>query len=231
MLFEACKTNSMFIAVAAITASLAASGQVAQAATAPNVTYTASGRFSRTLVSGSDIYKLAGEPFSLSVVANESIVPHSHAAGYATYTGLKATGTVVSALIPQSRVPLGSTHTFMDLQLGNPSHDVIELIIPVTVIKQNVTITAKISMPHGTITKWTINPFNSTVTLSVSNATVTYADGTNSTTLSIASGTLTAKAVSSSGITIAGLRPGSPSRLSVPGDLFAVMPRRAPWFA
>jgi hypothetical protein len=174
---------------------LACSGQVlAQkaAATAPSVTYTASGKFASSPVSGTDTFRLAGEPFTISIVASEATKPHSNGKGWATYTGLTAKGTVTSALVPQSPFTLGSTHTFMALALGNPQHDVVELIVPVVVVKQQIRISAKLQLPHGTFTKWTIAPFNSTAKLDPSTATVTYSDGSNTTTLAIASGTLSA---------------------------------------
>jgi len=42
---------------------------------AQNVTYTAAGTFSTVIVSGSDTFKLAGQAFSISIVASESAVP------------------------------------------------------------------------------------------------------------------------------------------------------------
>jgi hypothetical protein len=214
----ACKKQSMIITAVAMAAALV-TGQSAAAATAPSVTYTAQGQFAKTVVSGGDLYKLAGEPFSLSVVASESIAPHAHGTGWAVYTNLKATGRVISGLIPQSPVPLGSTHTFLALERES-SHDIVELIVPVTVINQSVRITAILTVPRGTITKTAIAPFASTVTLG-SDATVTYSDGTNSTTLSIASGKLTATAAtSSSSSASAALRLGnsSPAGLALRRD-------------
>jgi len=184
-----------FAALAALVAGGAGSMQLhaQSASTTPSVTYTASGRFATTSASGTDIFKLAGEPFNISLVVSESTKPHTHGAGYATYTGLSAKGTVTSALIPQSPFTLSSTHTFMALALGNPKYDVIELVMPVTVIKQKITITAKMTAPHGTFTKWSISPFGAPVKLTATSATVTYSDGTNPTTLSIANGSLTAQ--------------------------------------
>jgi hypothetical protein len=163
------------------------------AGTAPNVTYIATGTFDSKVVSGGDIFKLAGKPFTINVIASEATKPHTHGKGYATYTGLQLKGTVDSNLVPQSPFSISSTHTFLALALGNPAHDLFEMIAPVHAASQQIMITAKITMPHGSITKWTIAPFKAPVTLSSSSSTVTYTDGKNATTLSVASGTLNAK--------------------------------------
>jgi hypothetical protein len=161
--------------------------------TTPNVIYTASGTFATPQISGDDTFRLAGEPFRVTVIANTATVPHAHGAGWADYTGLRMQGTVHSGLDPTG-VPLTSRYTFMALALGNPNYDLYQLQAPVIVIKQKVTISANIQMPFGTIAKWTIHPFSAPVTLTnnPSNATVTYVNGTDSTTLQVASGTLTA---------------------------------------
>jgi hypothetical protein len=44
--------------------------------TAPNVTYTASGTFSTPATSGLDTLQLAGEPFTISIVANAASPPN-----------------------------------------------------------------------------------------------------------------------------------------------------------
>jgi hypothetical protein len=163
----------------------------AQIPNAPNVLYTATGTFSTPQVSGSDSFRLAGEPFNITVIANSATVPHQHGAGWADYTGLRLKGTVHSALIPTG-VPINSNYTFMVLALGNPNYDVFQLQAPVIVIKQTVTITATIHLPLGTITKWTIHPFTAPVSMDATNATVTYSNAGNATTLTVASGTLNA---------------------------------------
>jgi hypothetical protein len=42
---------------------------------APNVTYTATGTFTNPQVSGDDTLKLAGEPFTINIVAPANSVP------------------------------------------------------------------------------------------------------------------------------------------------------------
>ena len=180
------------MAIAALSLTCVASSAPLRAQdTAPTVVYTASGTFATPQISGDDLYKLAGEPFSIVVIASSSTVPHAHGATWADYTGLKLKGTVHSGLDP-SGVPMTSSYTFLALALGNPSYDVMQIQAPVIVIKEKITISANIQMPTGTITKFLIHPFTAPATLSPANATVTYTNGTDSTTLAIQSGTVNA---------------------------------------
>jgi len=187
------KTTSIAIAAAATWLGFASQFLGQSPDTAPNVIYTAAGTFATPQISGTDTFRLAGEPFRVIVIASSAAVPHAHGTGWADYTALKMRGTVHSGLDP-SAVPLTSRYTFLALALGNPNYDVFEVQAPVIVIKQKITISATIQMPTGTIAKWTIHPFAAPVALtnSPSNATVTYVNGSDSTTLQIASGTLTA---------------------------------------
>ena len=158
-------------------------------AAAPNVTYTATGTFGTTPIGGSDLFKLAGEPFSISVVANEALVSKNHGAQWAVYSGLKMTGTVQSGLLP-TPVTIANSSTNLALAYGNPSYDVFLLGSPVKISGMTVTITANINMPEGTIGNDHILPFKAPVSLGPANATVTYSDGTATTTLAVANGTL-----------------------------------------
>jgi hypothetical protein len=164
--------------------------------TAPNVLFTASGTFSSPAVSGNDLYELAGEPFTVTVIANSATAPHAHGKGWADYTHLRLKGQVYSNLDP-SAIPLNSSYTFMVLALGNPDYQVFEIQAPVVVIRQNITIKATIQMPTGTLGKgWLIHPFNNAVTLTPSNSVVSYTGNVNgqpeTTTLTVATGTLNA---------------------------------------
>jgi hypothetical protein len=158
----------------------------------PNVTYTASGTFSGTVVSGQDLFKLAGEPFKINLVANEATRPQKTGKGWADYSSLKMKGVVTSNLVPQSPFTIESAHAFMVQALGN-THDLFQLAAPVVVVKQKITLSAKFTMPKGTYGKgWLIYPFTAPVALTPASGTVTYSDGTNSTVLTVASGALNA---------------------------------------
>jgi hypothetical protein len=73
---------------AAATFCLTASDKLVAATpdTAPNITYTATGTFDTVVISGADVFKLAGEPFSISVVVNAAATPSSHGSQWAKYT-------------------------------------------------------------------------------------------------------------------------------------------------
>ena len=159
-------------------------------AAAPNVIYTASGIFSTPPVAGADVFQLQGQPFSMSVVANVAMVSKNHGAQWAVYNTLKMTGTVQSGLLP-TPVAISNSNTSILLAVGNPSQDSFMLGSPVSVIGTTLTVTANIVMPKGTLTNDHVLPFTASVTLTPANATVTYSDGTASTTLGI-NGTLTA---------------------------------------
>jgi len=163
---------------------------------APNVLYTVSGKFATPPVSGSDVYKLAGEPFRVTITGNVATAPHAHGKAWADYIDLTMQGYVHTGLDP-SPVPLSSNYTFLALGLGNPAHEVFEVQTPVIVIRQRIMVKAMIDMPNGTLAKgWLIFPFTAPVSLDPTDATVTYTETVNgqavSTVLAIASGTLNA---------------------------------------
>src|SRR5580704_12955194 len=62
--------------------------------TAPNVTYTATGAFASPAISGADVFKLAGQQFTISIVANAATVPTSNGAQWARFTSLPMSGTI-----------------------------------------------------------------------------------------------------------------------------------------
>ena len=203
--FQVRKIQATAIAAAAMFC-LAASEKLVAASpdTLPNVTYTATGTFASPATSGSDLFKLAGEPFSISVTVNEAKVPTSHGATWAKYTKLRMTGTVGSGLEP-SPVAVSSSNTSIELATGNPSYDVFTLFAPVNVVGIQINVTATIQMPHGTIPNAKIQPFASITLGSVD--TVVYACPTGSTTctggsttLGIASGTLVGTVPAADGV-------------------------------
>jgi hypothetical protein len=159
-------------------------------ATAPNVTYTAAGTFATPPVSGADLFQLQGEPFSISVVANAATVPTKHGATWASYSKLKMTGTVTSGLDP-TPIAISSNATNLELADGNPSYDVCAIEATINVIGLPITVVATIHMPYGTIATALIHPFTAAVTMTPSNATMSYSNGTNTTVLGL-NGTLNA---------------------------------------
>jgi uncharacterized protein (TIGR03437 family) len=175
------------VLAAAVLSCMAASERLAAAT---NVTYAAFGTFSSPQISGADVFQLRGQPFSINVVASETLVSKNHGAQWALYTMLKMTGTVQSGLLP-TPIAISSNSSSILLAAGNPSQDSFMLGSPVKVVGTTLTVTANIIMPKGTITNDHVLPFTAPVTLTPANATMTYSDGTNTTTLGI-NGTLTA---------------------------------------
>jgi uncharacterized protein (TIGR03437 family) len=172
---------------------VAASDQLVAAnpAVAPNVTYTAAGMFATTPINGNDLFKLAGQTFSISVVVNAATVPTAHGAHWASYTKQKMTGTVTSGLEP-TPLSISSGLTSIELGTGNPSYDVFELFAPVNVIGIQINVLADIHMPTGTITSALVHPFASTPLAPPDQMSYTDPATGASTTLAIASGTVVA---------------------------------------
>jgi uncharacterized protein (TIGR03437 family) len=100
-------------------------------------------------------------------------------------------GTVHSGLIGATPVNIASSAASI-AQLVGPDYDEFFTAFPVRVIGLNLTIQAQIVMPPGTLAKPLIHPF-AAVTLAPGNATVTYSNGTDTTTLAVQNGTLIGK--------------------------------------
>jgi hypothetical protein len=160
--------------------------------TAPDVTYTASGTFSNPASSGADTLKLAGEPFTISIVANSASVPKQHGPNWAVMNPFKMTGSVHSGLLGPTPINIASGSASI-LQLVGPSYDIFTCAFPVTVVGISLTIQATVYLPPGTITTPLIHPFptislNPSPAPAIGSATVIYSNGTDTTTLTVATG-------------------------------------------
>jgi hypothetical protein len=178
-------TGALTLGCAASVAQLAA----ATPAAAPMVTYTASGTFGG-VKSGSDLFQLQGQAFSISIVASEADVAKTHGPQWAGYNALKMTGTVQSGLLP-TPLAISNNSTSIELAVGNPSYDVFVLYAPIKVIGITLTISANLNLSKTTLTNDHILPF-AAVALPAT-ATMSYSDGTNATVLYL-KGNLVAKA-------------------------------------
>lgn len=158
--------------------------------TGPNVTYTAAGTFATPQVSGDDTLKLSGEPFTISVVAPAGSTPVQHGRNWAVLSPFKMTGTVHSGLLGSEPVNIASAAASIFEAVG-PDYDPFETGFPVKVVGINLTIQAYITLPAGTLAKPLIHPF-APVALAPGNTSVVYSNGTDTTTLTIESGTLVA---------------------------------------
>jgi len=167
------------------------------------VLYHASGTFSSKPVSGEDLLELEGNPFTIDVVGIPGTKPvKTNGKTYAYYTGLAMSGEFTSSYDPTSPYKVTSKAVSLTLEIGS-SNDTLLLATKVKVVDEILTINATVDMPTGTLKNIGISPFANSVTLSTTD-TLTYS-GKNpegkqaSTTLSIASGTLTATYKKSSG--------------------------------
>jgi len=211
------------IAIAALAICfLTISGGIAAASTAPNITYAASGTFASPPVSGDDTLKLAGEPFSVSIVVSASTVPYKTGPNYAAYNKLKLTGTVHSGLLGPTPVSIASSEASIIQAIDTGKYDQFTMEAPIKIIGISLTIKAVIQMPIGTITKPLLQPFTAAVTLAPGNATVSYSDSSASTVLGIQTGTLTGTIPSgSTAKPVASVRLIGPDEVAIAGRRFA----------
>jgi len=165
-----------------------------------NITFTASGTFVATPVSGDDRLKLAGQQFTITIVGNSSLTPIQHGQNWASFKPLQMTGVVYSGLIPGLPIPIGSTTATLYQAIGYDIGDFFQAFFPVTEADVSLTVKAYIELPPGTLTRALLRPFSS-VALNSTNVTVTYSNmrqlhggrpTSTSTVLAVQSGTLVA---------------------------------------
>ena len=173
---------------------------------ATNVTYSASGTFATPALKGSDQLKLAGLPYSISVVVPEGSKPVKSGTGYAIYKA-SMYGTMMSGLESGQPIPVGCAPGVvppnctpqpaqLELEIAS-KNDIIKVTSTVKLLNVNLKIVALAPMPLGTITSTSIAPFPSTVTLKSPSTTLVYSGNyqgmQQSTTLGV-NGSLTATA-------------------------------------
>jgi len=156
----------------------------------PTVIYQAQGTFGTPPVSGDDTLKLAGEPFTINIVAHAGSTPSKHGQNWAVFTPLRMTGVVHSGLLGSQPVNIASNGTSIYLSVS-ATEDPVEAAFPVVVVGISLTVQAQFTLPADTLAKPLIDKF-AAVQLSPSITSVVYSNGTDTTTLSIASGTLQA---------------------------------------
>jgi len=159
-------------------------------ATAPMITYAASGTFASVPVNGVDELKLAGEPFNVSIVVSSATKPTKTGKNWALYSKLKLTGSVYSALLGSVPVAIASGQASIEQFVNAGQNGLFVMTAPVRVVGINLTITATVTLPPNTLIKPTLHTFGP-VALTTTD-TLMYAEGTTSTTLAIDTGTLSA---------------------------------------
>jgi len=177
-------TTKTITIAAGMLACFAASTQLTAAspATSSTVTYTATGTFAGTATSGSDIFKLAGQTFTINISAPEGLKPTKSGTGFAVYTKLKMTGTVQSGLVP---TPITLSTNAASIELGAGKNDVFALFAPVKVLGLQINITAKITLPSGTIGTTAIGPLKAQAAYTATTSSATYSDTSAKTTLGV----------------------------------------------
>lgn len=211
------RTLPITIAMAAI-GCLSNSSQLL--ATAPNITYSATGTFAADPpANGNDTLKLGGEPFSVKIVVSAATVPAKRGSGFAVYEQLVLTGYVKSGLTGQSQwVPIKSKAATIIQQIFPGKDDVFTMEAPINVSGIRLVIKAVVTMPLGTISTALLHPFSGAVAMSPTNASFTYSNSSASTTLNIQKGTLNAVA------TAAGAAKAALELYSGAGDAITVHP-------
>ena len=152
--------RTMAVAAAVISGFAVSECQAAKTAcTVPVVTYGASGGFGPNVIKGDDSFKLAGEPFSITLYVCESKQPGPRSGpDYSVYSGIEFTGTVNSSLIttPYSIKPTAVTFVLVDPATGD---DLVEVEGNLTVFGSLIFIHASIALPPGTLASTAIAPF------------------------------------------------------------------------
>jgi hypothetical protein len=175
---------------------IAFSALASQAATAPNVTYTASGTFG-TIVSGSDELELAGNPYSISIPINAAATPKKYGPDYAVYSPLTTTGTAYTGLTEEDE-PVDSSSTSVQIEIVPTTVNQFKAAIPLKYLDLSIVVTAVVNLPYGTLSTLHPHPFKAPITLTPGMGTISYSGtcaggtGTCTTVLTLGSGTLNA---------------------------------------
>ena len=144
---------------AAVISGFAASENLLAASCATPVTYQASGTFGSNVIKGTDGFKLAGQPFSITLYACEGKAPSQKGPTYDVYAAIALTGTVKSSLIT---TPYSIRATPMTFILVDPpaGPDLIEVEGNLTVFGSLLFIHGSIALPAGTLANASIAPFS-----------------------------------------------------------------------
>jgi uncharacterized protein (TIGR03437 family) len=166
------KMGSIAIA-AAIISGLAAPENSFATCSSPIVTYQATGRFGANPISGRDVFKLAGQPFTIYLYACESLQPSQTGSDYAVYSGVELRGVVKSGLIQAPYTIRPAAMTFVLVQPPS-GPDLIQLDGNLTVFGSLIFIRGSIAVPAGTLTSTSIAPFTK-VSIVTTNSGFSYA--------------------------------------------------------
>lgn len=218
-------TKTVSVTIAAILGLL---GAASLSATTTNVTYTATGTFATPALSGADMLKLAGYPYTINVYAPVNTTPAQSGKYYAAYKNVQMYGMVFSGLL-NTTVAFGCApgQSGCTAQLANllmqitSKNNIVKVSAQVPLIGLTLQVIADAPLPLDTFNSLRIRPFENPATITSPSATVIYQDSSASTTLG-ANGTVSTTVFTSQGPTgqIAAL---APQAQSAP---VALLPRR-----
>jgi len=154
-----------------------------------NVTFTGSGTFAPRPVSGRDQLMVAGQKFTVAIMANSSLTPIKRGRR-AIFEPLQMSATLFTGLLPNVPVPISGSSSVIAQETGT-SEDLFQAGFPLSIVGINVTVKAYFILPAGTLSSALIRPFAS-VELDSTNGSVSYSDSTATTVLAVQSGTLVA---------------------------------------
>jgi len=165
------KIRSIAIAAAVISGFGVSENLLASSCAIP-VTYQASGTFGSNVIKGMDGFKLAGQPFSITLYACEGKAPSQKGPNYDVYAAIALTGTVKSSLITTPYTIRATPMTFILVDpLAGP--DLVEVEGNLTVFGSLLFIHGSIALPAGTLANASIAPF-SKVSIVTANSGFTY---------------------------------------------------------
>ena len=148
----------------------------AQTCNTTAIAYQASGEFGTNKLAGDDELQLAGEPFSITILACETKTPVRTGPTYATYSGLELKATVKSRLLTAPTTLPPTSQTTFTLAMPATGYDTIQLTATESFKGTAIPITANIALPLGTYTTTKIGPFPS-VSIVTSRSQFTYSAG------------------------------------------------------
>ena len=154
---------------------------------APSVAYTATGNFTTPPIHGRDQLGLAGQPFSVTILASEALKPTRHTKTSAQYDDVPLSVSVYSGFVPGIPTPIlvNANITLQVGATGSPDVMNVDFPLPIPGLLLQLQVTADVTMPSGTITTPTIAPFTAPVAMTITNAKARYAQGAEATTLGL----------------------------------------------
>lgn len=103
-------------------------------AAAPTITFAASGTFAATPTSGADSLKLAGEPFSVSIMVSAAAMRYQRGSNWAAYNGPKLAGMVHTGLLGPTPATIASLEASIQQAIDPGQNDQFVMQAPVKVV-------------------------------------------------------------------------------------------------